>query len=384
MEKPFEKEILIFVAGATPQIITETIFALSRKTPPVYPDEIYIITTAAGKRTIKESLIEKKILDKLIKEYRLPVISLKDESFVVVRDKEGRELEDIRDEVDNERIGDLITSFIREKARDYRVRLHCSLAGGRKTMSFYLGSAVQLFGRPWDKLYHVLVTPEFEHNPEFFYKPKKDRTIHCRLQDGSVVEMNTRDAKIQLAELPIIRLGGRISLQGKGFKELVEEGQSEIDTATVQPYLIVNLSERTVQIEDNTLEMIPMQLMIYTAFLRSKVDHCRYPERKYCLECTDCFQTITDIWSRPLLEEMAKDYVRIYGGKIGKKDDLLERHKNGIDPQLARQIITKINRTIKEQLPDEKLHPYYIISNIKKYGSTRYGVRIEKMKIRIE
>jgi len=36
------KEILIFVAGTTPQIITETIYALSQKTRPVYPDELFI------------------------------------------------------------------------------------------------------------------------------------------------------------------------------------------------------------------------------------------------------------------------------------------------------------------------------------------------------
>ena len=61
-------------------------------------------------------------------------------------------LEDIRDRQDNESLGDFIATFIKEKAGDERSRLHCSLAGGRKTMSFYMGSALQLFGRPWDKL----------------------------------------------------------------------------------------------------------------------------------------------------------------------------------------------------------------------------------------
>lgn len=39
------REILILVAGATPQIITETIYTLSQKHPPVYPDGVFIITT---------------------------------------------------------------------------------------------------------------------------------------------------------------------------------------------------------------------------------------------------------------------------------------------------------------------------------------------------
>ncbi len=39
---PSYKEVLILVAGVTPQIITETIYALSQKQPPVYPDAVYI------------------------------------------------------------------------------------------------------------------------------------------------------------------------------------------------------------------------------------------------------------------------------------------------------------------------------------------------------
>jgi CRISPR-associated protein (TIGR02584 family) len=49
------KEVLIFVAGTTSQIITETIYALIHQKPPVYPDEIHVITTTHGKRLIKEN-----------------------------------------------------------------------------------------------------------------------------------------------------------------------------------------------------------------------------------------------------------------------------------------------------------------------------------------
>jgi hypothetical protein len=49
-----------------------------------------------------------------------------------------------------------------------------------------------------------------------------------------------------------------------------------------------------------------------------------------------------------------------------------------------RQNISKINRTIKEQLSNETLLPYYLITSIKKYAGSRYGVRVEKGKIRIE
>jgi CRISPR-associated protein Csx14 len=377
------KEILIFVAGATPQIVTETIYALAHANPSVYPDEIYIITTTTGRKRIEDTVIKKKIFNLMADEYGIPPINLTDSSFIIVSNTSGR-LEDIRSKEENEAMGDTITSFIREKAKDLNARLHCSLAGGRKTMSFYMGAALQLFGRPWDKLYHVLVTPEFESNPDFFYKPKKNKVIECRMPDGRIKKLNTKDAKIELAELPFIRLGSKISLHGKGFRDLVAESQKEIDTATMQPQLIVNLSERTLYIGDRLIEMVPVELMIYTAFLKQKTLHCKYHERQYCLDCAECFQTLADFSGRPAVEEMAKDYKRIYRDQPLKSEEFLSKWADGIGAEIIRQNISKINRTIREQLQDEIRLPHYCVTALKKYGSSRYGVRVEKRKIVIE
>ena len=247
IEKAY-KEIFIFVAGTTPQIITETICALSQKTIPIYPDEIFIITTLTGKRFIEKQLLDSGILSEMMLELGLPQIPITEGSFVVPKDANNFEIDDIRSEEENELMGNLITSLVRDKSNDPSSRLHCSIAGGRKTMSFYLGAALQLFGRPQDKLYHVLVTPEFELNPSFFYKPKKNRIIQGRGIDGKPKQLNTKNANIELAELPFIRLSGKISFQGKDFRELVLEGQRTIDLAMVQPELVVNLLERYIPV----------------------------------------------------------------------------------------------------------------------------------------
>ena len=60
--------------------------------------------------------------------------------------------------------------------------------------------------------------------------------------------LHTKDAQISLAELPFIRLRDKIPLDGKGFKELVKEGQREIDIASIQPSVRVNLSEKVIYI----------------------------------------------------------------------------------------------------------------------------------------
>jgi len=378
------REIFVAVTGLTPQVITETIYALSQKKLPIIIDEICIITTATGKKVIEDTLIKKDILGNLIAEYDLKPIEITDNSFVIAKDENGLEISDIISEKDNEIIGDVITSTVRRLASDSNTRLHCSIAGGRKTMSFYLGAALQLFGRPQDRLYHVLVHPDFESNLEFFYKPKKNKIIEVITKDGNK-RLNTKDAWIQIAELPFIRLGGKLSLKGKNFKELVEEGQTEIDTATTQPELTINLYERTVKIGKNKFLVPPVQLMIYTAFSRQKITQCIHKERKYCLHCTDCFIAANDLRKKEIFESIIDDYLQMYHGKIEKKEELRERWNNLLAPSdIVRQNISKINKRMKEQIKDSSILPYYMITNERIYGGTRYGIRLEKSKIRIE
>jgi CRISPR-associated protein Csx14 len=375
------REILIFVAGTTPQIISETVCALACKKPPVYPNEIYVVTTSHGRRCIEETLIRKNILAEFAREYNIPEVKLSEGTFVMARTDEGEIIDDIRTEKENEIFGDLITSLVREQAGDLKARLHCSLAGGRKTMSFYLGSALQLFGRPWDKLYHVLVSPEFESNPDFFYKPRRNRVITGKSAAGKVIELNTRNAEICLAELPFIRLGGRTTLSGKSFSELVAEGQAEIDTASLQPFLDVNFRQRTVRIGGDSVEFSPVHLMVYAGFLRRKTDHCRCPEKPYCLDCTECFVTLPDLSGKQALDEMAKDYKSLYGEQPFKDRELISKWPEGMGQEALRQYITKINGMLKRHLTASSL-PHLLISSIKQYGNTRYGVRIDKGKIR--
>ncbi|MBA4417603.1 MAG: TIGR02584 family CRISPR-associated protein [Syntrophus sp. (in: bacteria)] len=382
---PPQRDILVAVLGTTPQIISETIFALAQRETPVFPQEIYIVTTAVGRDRAVETLLNQGILTRLAAEWNIPVPAITDSSFIIPVGPDYGSMEDIRDEKENETMGDIITNLIRRLTEDPDVRLHCSIAGGRKTMSFYLGAALQLFGRPWDKLYHVLVTPEFETNPHFFYPPRTAREIELRCADGSTRMASTGEAIIRLPELPFIRLRERMTLPAQGFRELVAEGQKEIDTATIQPHVKINLRERTVHVGSAFVEMVPVQIMVYALFLRQKLEHCKYPDRIYCGDCTDCFLEMADLCSQATLETMADDYRTIYGGASFRRDEILDRwRKNSNLPGTIRQNISKIKKDIDDQMEDKVLLPLYVISSIKKYGSTRYGVRVEKGKIGVE
>ena len=382
------REVLTFVTGTTPQIITETLYCLTQTIqPPIIPDEVHIITTSSGNEKIQEELLEKERIIAFSKEFSLSPIPLNRESIHVVSDEMGHPLEDIREVSHNEVLGDFIVNFIRERTENPGVRLHCSLAGGRKTMSFYLGSALQLFGRPWDKLYHVLVTPEFESHPEFYYKPKKNQVLEVKDAKGNVLKkINTGDAQISLAELPFIRLRDKIPVDGKGFKELVREGQREIDIASIQPPVRVNLSEKVIYIGQVGIDLVPMQMVLYVNLLRRKLEGCHFPENPYCLDCTECFPYLGDLAKKKTLDEMVKDYQKAYGHSSGRVEEFLKHweKKGGIDSDTLRQNISKINKTLKENIEDETLYAYFAITPVGKHGSKRYGVRVEKGKIVVE
>src|SRR4030042_2284750 len=365
MNQKTYREVLIFVTGTTPQIVTETLYGLTQKCqPPVFPDEIHIITTSGGKQKTEDELITKGRFFAFLKEFGLPEMTLNKGSIHVIKGESGQLLEDIRHESHNESVGDFIANFVREKTQDMNGRLHCPLAGGRKTMSFYLGSALQLFGRPWDKLYHVLVSPEFESHSDFYYKPRKDRILELKDTNGKVIKkLYTKDAQISLAELPFIRLRNKIPLNGKGFKELVREGQREIDMASIQPPVRVNLFEKVIYIGHVGIDMVPMQMALYVNLLRRKLEGCHFPERPYCLDCLDCFPFLGDLSNRKTLDEIVKDYQMAYGPSSGRVAEF--RHhwekKGGIDSDTLRQNISKINTTLKEAIKDETLLPYFII-----------------------
>jgi len=377
------REVLIFVAGATPQIITETIYALAMQNPPVYADELCIITHSYGKKLIQQKLVNEGILQQLCREYGIPQLTITDNTFLVIADQSGKELEDIRTVADNEQAGDQIAAFLRAKASEPSVRLHCSLSGGRKTMTHYMGIAFQLFARQWDRLYHVMVAPEFEKVEQFFYPPKQPQQLSVRNSKGEIT-INTADANVSLVPLPMIYLRDKVPSQATTIRQIVAEGQKEIDMAATQRPVRINLAERTLYIGDTLIDLSPIQLMLYTTFLNLKRQPCRFSSRDYCQDCTACFIPLVELTSSESIEQMAKDYQAIYGNDPLKAEELLEKWDRNLQTDLLRQQISKINAAIRDDLNDPTLLPIYKVSTVKQYGSSRYGVRVEKGKIVVE
>jgi CRISPR-associated protein Csx14 len=302
----------------------------------------------------------------------------------LLQDQQGNEINDLWSIEEHEVAADQIASYLRSLAGDPGSRLHCSLAGGRKTMSYFMGLSFQLVARQWDKLYHILVSPEFEKNKKFFYKPLINTAITVQNSDGSAKTLNTDDAQVQLIELPLIYLRDKFYQGGNTLRDMVNEGQRAINSSSVQVPVDVNLSERFLYIGKTLIELPPAQLTIYTAFLRLKGGACKQGVRDFCAECTSCFIPLNEMTDQYYIKVMADDYQHTYRGDSTKRD-IVEKWSNNLGSDFLRQQISKINKIIKDELKDETLHPFYLIKPSKvKYGSSRYGVRVDKGKIHIE
>jgi CRISPR-associated protein (TIGR02584 family) len=211
----YPKRILLAVSGMSPQIVTETLYALA-VAQKKQPTEIHLISTNTGKQKAVEQLLHPQtgMFHQLCRDYQLDGIKFSADSISVIPDKNGVLLDDIKTPEENEAAADFITQKVNEFTRDEDSVLYVSIAGGRKTMGYYMGYALSLYGRVQDRLSHVLVTERYENLRDFFYPTPYSHLI----KDRDNHELDTQSAQIMLADIPFVRLRAGIPhflLEGK-------------------------------------------------------------------------------------------------------------------------------------------------------------------------
>lgn len=249
------KNVLFLVTGMTPQIITETVWALAcdpnlADDERFVPDEIWVLSTDDGLNQIKATLFDEGVFEQFKKDYPIIAKVAFDKNHLCVIQKDGTPLKDLKTPGDNELSANLICQQVRNFTQDDNVRLHVSIAGGRKTMGFYAGYALSLYGRAQDSMSHVLVDSEFESAMGFYYPTQTDYYV---TQRHTGKKLNAKDAQIWLANIPFVRMSEAISdkhqlKQGARFSEVVDsinESFKEIQLTVDVPNkkLVVNGKE---------------------------------------------------------------------------------------------------------------------------------------------
>ena len=386
------KYILLAVCGLSPQVITEALYALHQEGRRV--DAIHIITTRDGKDMINAHLLspaDGQYYQYLRDYHKNPKhIDFGTDHIHVITDKDGREIDDIVDEDDNECLLRKCLDLTFALTNDPEVAVFFLVAGGRKTMSSCLTLAAQLYGRPQDRIYHVLVSPGFESNRKFFYPPPVPVEIELRDQKGEPYLKKTSYARVNLIPMPFVSIRDRLS------DEWLKVPQ---DPATLmfslvreeKPVLIVNLPEKKVIYKGIELDLPPSLLSLYAFFARQKKD-CLL-ERASCQSCQECFLTIQEVFAGQ--RKIAELYLRLAGSDLPSKnqDKSLTQSENcpgniagivnlDLDAETFNQYKAKIRKKICQRFGSYVL-PTLEISSIGHRPDTRHGIALDKGRIQI-
>lgn len=364
----YARRILLAVTGLSPQVVTETLYAMAVK--PGYgqtafvPTEVHLLTTSAGARLAQAALLHPNggQFNALLGEYPqlgAPVFSA--DTIHVIRDPRGNALSDIRSPADNAAAADTITAVLTRLTADSQAALHVSIAGGRKTMGFYLGYAFSLFARPQDVLSHVLVSEPFENHPDFFYPPARATRLATR--DGRHVD--TAEAVITLATIPVVRLRhGQPAelLQGQAsFNDTVAAIQKGLNA----PYLEIDMDTQRALCGDTPVQLRPALLAWLAWWATQSLNGT--PEQS---------------WRTADAEQFLRLYGRIVGRNSAAYESAQTRLADGMQKEFFEENNSKLQRQLKSQLGMAATP--YLLGTVGARPKTRKFLNIPSASIRLQ
>ena len=303
----YPRRILLAVTGLSPQIVTETLYALGVASDAGHtafsPTEIHLITTEQGSKIARTALLHPDggQFHALLADY--PALG--------------------RPRFDPANI------HVIQGADGPQAQLHIPIAGGRKTMGFYLGYAFSLFARPQDELSHVLVSSPFESHPEFFFPPATPRRLATR--DG--LHVDTADARITLARIPVVRLRHgqpQALLDGRAsFGDTVAAIQHSLQP----PHLLIQLDRQRVECGGQAVQLSPA-LLAWLAWWAQQTLQGRGPQN----------------WRSADAAAFLKLYRSVVGIDAVAYENTQKRLAGGMEKEFFEQNNSKLERALKSRL----------------------------------
>lgn len=362
----YKRRILLAVVGLSPQIVTETLYALVQahdRQQAFIPTEIHLITTEIGAGLVNDALLSPATghYHQLLRDYpRLGKPKFSMDNVHIIRDEKNKPLIDIRSIADNTSVADAITTLMAKLTQDPDSALHVSIAGGRKTMGFYLGYIFSLFARPQDQLSHVLVNPPFENHPEFYFPPKKPKTINTH--DGQTI--STEQAKIELAKIPVVKLRyvqpDKLFDSQQKFSELIEKIQSSHEP----PHLSLKLKTREIICGTLTFSLPPALFSWLLMWAKRKKNN---------------LPPIN--WRELNANEFLAIYAKVVGIKSASYENTKKRLAHGMERDFFRQNNSKLKRALERKLGPAAEH--YVLQSLGSRPLTKYELTLSASEISI-
>ncbi|GHU04961.1 CRISPR-associated protein [Alphaproteobacteria bacterium] len=360
--------ILLAVTGLSPQIVTETLYALCvDQDRPWLPDEVHLITSVEGEKRARLTLLDpdKGQFHAFCQDYpQARFIDFREDYIHIISGTDGTPLDDIRTPEDNAMAADSIHSLVQKLTAEEKNELHVSIAGGRKTMGFYLGYCLSLYARAQDRLSHVLVSDPFEGLKDFYFPPATPRLLYTK--DNRPI--HTSDAKVMLAEIPFVRLRRILPASAlnpeQSFSDAVKATQSHLPE---KPRISFHRSQKTLICGETEVALQPL-LFAWYLWLADRARQDKNPVR------------YTDAVSDEFLEY----YARIIGEDTDDYENTAKLFKrdHGIGKDFFEQKCSRINGVLKKRLA-LSAQPY-LIQTFGKRPETRRGLKLQADEIEID
>lgn len=255
----YNKRILLILSGMSPQVVTGTLYGIIKDSRyGGMPTEIHLIATLAGAQEAQAKLLDGPAhLYKFCQDYQIDSKNLASPGIHVITDRDGNPLRDIRSSQDNEDMADFIMNKVRELTSDPESQLHLSISGGRKTMSFYGGYALTIYGREQDILSHVLVSDGYEFIPDYFYPTPYSKPLG---NSG----LDAKDACIELTRIPYLRIRDLVPKKVIETKTSFRDALARAQKSTSAAELIRDDNKQTLILSGEKVRLPRVQYAVYT------------------------------------------------------------------------------------------------------------------------
>lgn len=281
MNEAETSEVILFaMAGLSPAILTETVWALAHEEIPVIPDRVVVVTTRAGRERLQEELFTQDAKGETIWESLRASLEREGHSvtdrlaFGMAEDsirlcaaidpesRLTRDLEDIRSGRENEAMANFILESLRGFVETPGTEVIASMAGGRKTMGALLYAAMTLIGREFDQVTHVLVSEPYESpalTPRFYFPDQPEQVLTDA--NGSVCQAGK--AIVELAYIPFVPLrnafASELGQMPESFTQLVRKYRRDVRGSKVNYHVRVHTSAPLLEINGERYRLSPKE-----------------------------------------------------------------------------------------------------------------------------
>lgn len=347
MKKSQPKNILVCVAGITPQVITEAYYYLV-SIKKVKIDELYVLTTRKHKDLMIFTIPE--TINEINKTFKIDNFTFDSENILAADEEVG--YPGNLDNQESYNTTDLIFDFFASHTNE-NTKLFCCLSGGRKTMSVDMSLAFSIYARENDELFHIF--PKSDYYPSERYYPKNE------IEEQNLIYL----------EKPIYRLRDKLPFihetKGISFRELISKTQELLDDTVVLDDVIIDVNNRIIRVGKKSVILQPLTFSVYLFFAKSKsgIFGGKNFSKTNSITLWKIYQRVT----------------AFQGQSKSIKHNSIQNQL--IDFDIIQKHISTIKNKIKDMLKDSPVSDYYTVSVSGNYGEKRYSIKLPKSKIKI-